>query len=202
MRTKITFLLVALLAIVHSQAQNTKFAINAGVVFSSNKISDNGVGQTSQTRTGFTAGVTTITPISANFSFMPSLNFVQKGFVYKESDYKSELALNYLELPLNVVYNRDGFFAGAGPAISFGLSGKMKETVMGQTETSDVKFGSADDQFKTVEIGANFLAGYQFRNGIILSANYNFGFTSIANGDDGKVLNRYFGIKLGYVFNH
>ena len=93
---------------------------------------------------------------------------------------------------------------GAGPSLSMGLSGKEKYDDGTNIETTDIKFGSSTtDDLKTFEAGINFLAGYQFKGGFLVAANYNAGLNNIAvttAGDNSKAHNRYFGIRLGYNF--
>lgn len=202
MKHKITILLLATFIVVTAFGQKLTIGINAGVTSSSWKATVDNETETLGSRIGFTAGIVSAIPISSNFSFMPALNYVQKGFKETMDDYKFEAVLNYLELPLNFVYNRDGFFVGAGPAISLGLSGKGKSTFNGQTDEEDIEFGSGDDEMKSTEFSANFLTGYQFKNGFLVSVNYNLGLSNLTNTsvDNEKITNRYFGFRVGYMF--
>jgi len=144
--------------------------------------------------------------LGQHFSFQPALNYIQKGGVLKEEGITDKTTLNYLELPLNFVYNthslKGKFFIGAGPSLSIGLSGKDKWDDGSNIEPTDIKFGSGeDDDFKPFEAGINFLTGYQCKSGFLIAANYNLGLSNIANSDEGpKYHNRYFGIRIGYMF--
>jgi outer membrane protein with beta-barrel domain len=194
-----TLLLCAL--ILGACAANAQFGIQAGVDFYSAKQKVSGISINSDAQAGFTAGVVYSAPIGNDFSFMPSLNFTQKGGKMSESGAEEKVTLNYIDLPLNFVYNIHGFFVGAGPALGFGISGKDKGTFGGQSETNDVNFGSGDDDdLKPFEISANILAGYKFSNGFFVSANYNPGLNDISNDDDSKYHNSGFGIRIGYMF--
>lgn len=141
-------------------------------------------------------------------SFQPALNFVQKGTKLEQDDVKDIVTYNYLEVPLNFVYRtqkEQGFFIGAGPSVAFGLSGKEKYSDFQNSADSKVKFGSGDDEVKSIEFGVNALAGYKFGNGFLFSANYNLGLSNIQNGSSdemGTVKNRYFAFKIGYSFNN
>ncbi len=201
MKQKITLLLLATVIVANAFGQKPAIGISAGLTSSLWKATVDDETETLGSRIGFTAGIVSAIPISSNFSFMPALNYVQKGFKETMDDVKVEATLNYLELPLNFVYNRDGFFVGAGPAISLGLSGKGRTTFNGQTDEEDVKFGSGDDELKGTEFTANLLTGYQFKNGVLVSLNYSLGLSNVWNGDDGgKLTNRYFGFRIGYMF--
>ncbi len=191
-----------------AQKEKASFGINAGATLASYKIKEDNVSITSETNVGFTAGITSTMPLGKNFSFMPALNFTQKGGKITEEGFTAKSTFNYLELPLNFVYNtksvKGKFFIGAGPSLSFGLSGKDKWVGGGESEETDIKFGSGeDDDLKAFEAGINFLTGYQFAGGFLIAANYNAGLSNIAiaeAGDNGKMHNRYFGLRLGFMF--
>jgi hypothetical protein len=104
---------------------------------------------------------------------------------------------------LNALYKAPAgsgsFFAGIGPALGYGISGKAES----DGESQDVHFGSSDnDDYKAFEFSGNILAGYEFSNGFFVSANYNHGFSNIINGagSDATGKNNYIGIRIGYKF--
>lgn len=193
----------------YSEAQNTSFGITAGATFATYKAKAESISLTSKTKTGFTVGVMSSCPLGSSFSFEPALNFVQKGGKVKEAGVTDKVTLNYLELPLNFTFNMPSatgrFFIGAGPSFSMGLSGKDKWEEGSESGKEDIKFGNGDDDdLKAFEVGVNFLAGYQLNGGFLIAANYNGGVSNIANTDNedsGKMHNRYFGIRIGYLFN-
>ena len=202
-------LFIILIAVMNfSIAQKTAVGIQAGATFASYKATIVDVSITSKTKVGFTVGLTLSAPLGTNFSFRPQLNFVQKGGKLKEEGFSDNTTLNYLELPLNFVYNagtpKGMFFIGAGPSLGFGLSGKDKWDDGSESGSDDIKFGSGDDaDFKPFEAGINILAGYQFAGGFFVAANYNAALNNILQDDpefDSKYHNRYFGIRIGYMF--
>lgn len=191
-------------------AQIARFGVNAGVVFASGIQKDGNTTETSKTRTGFTAGFMGDIVLTEKFSFQPGINFIQKGGKESSTTFgitiESNTTLNYLELPLNVVYNTPAgggyFFAGLGPVLGYGMNGKAKiKSSLGET-TQDVKFGSGADEVKPFEFSGNVLAGYELSNGIFITANYNMGISNLINDAPSNTSskNRYFGIKLGYKF--
>ena len=152
-------------------------------------------------KTGFTAGVVSSATIGSKFSFMPSLNFTQKGGTYRDG---FKLTLNYIELPLNFVYHTNGssgiFFFGAGPDLAFGVGGTEKF----DGQETDIHFGTGDDEYlKPFEFSASILAGYKLRNGLFFAANYNPGISNIATGNAGvsKFHNHGSVFRIGYLFN-
>lgn len=203
---KLFLSMVMITIVATSKAQ---IGVQAGATFATVKITDNTSGSGSMStssKVGFTVGVFTDVPLSENFIFQPALNYTQKGGkttdTFQGITDESNLTLNYLELPLNFLYKpAGGFFVGAGPTLSYGLSGKNKETVTGgQPQETTVKFGSDADQIKPFEFSGNLLAGYILSNGIFFSVNYNMGFSNLSNDNSEKVKNNYFGIRVGKKF--
>ena len=195
-------------------AQSPRFGITAGVSLASMKAKENGLSVTSDGKVGLTVGLLADVSVAKNLTFQPGVNFTQKGSKFNFSDggqsMESTQTLNYLELPLNFIYNAPTgsgkFFAGLGPVLGFGVSGKAKSKVTGEAEESgDIKFGSNidTDQYKPFEFAGNLLAGYEFSNGFFAAANYNMGLSNLAIGsdtDNSSLKNRYFGFKIGYKF--
>ena len=204
MNCKFTLLLLISITKI-SYSQKTEVGITAGVTVANVQAKADNESETADSKIGFTAGLFLQTSISKKVFFAPAINFVQKGFSAPDMDpgESDKSTLNYLEVPLNVIFKSEGFFAGAGPAISIGLSGKEKYTYNGETDTDDLSFGSDEDEIKQVEFSGNILAGYEFKNGVVFSANYNVGFSNLLNNTqdfEGTLKNRYFGFRLGYVF--
>jgi hypothetical protein len=185
------------------------------------------------------AGVTADIPVAGRFHLQPQLLVSTKGSKaelhnldssrYSMSDIYSKDRLVYLELPVNMLYKhplRSGrLVVGAGPYIAYGLGGKSSGTVIYRSGSRseverDLKFKnvrapSAEDRgkyeyFKPLDAGLNFIAGYEFNNGLCFHLNYSLGLTGISPSDgvapDGTEYryninkNGYFGITAGYMF--
>jgi Outer membrane protein beta-barrel domain len=194
-----------------SFAQIARFGVNAGVVFASGIDKDGNTTKTSKIKTGLTVGFLGDIVLTEKFSFQPGINFVQKGGKQSATAFgvtiENTATLNYLEAPLNFVYNAPAgsgyFFAGLGPVLGYGISGKSKNKVStGGETTEDIKFGSGATETKPFEFSGNVLAGYELSNGIFITANYNMGISNLQNDapSNSSSKNRYFGIKLGYKF--
>ena len=190
-------------------AQKTLIGLTAGATFASYKVKAESVSVTSKTKIGFTAGLTMSSPLGKNFTFRPSLNFVQKGGKQTDEGSSDKTTFNYIELPLNFVFKastpKGMFFIGAGPSFGIGLSGKDKWEDGSESGSDDIKFGSGDDaDLKSLEAGINVLAGYQFKGGFFVAANYDAGLSNIAPDDPQfhtKYHNRYFALRVGYMFS-
>lgn len=177
-----------------------------------------------------------------NLSVQPSLLFTMKGDKVEESESetfsangqmisvsyenKETLSLNYLELPVNLVYSTNGAEGGfqvfAGPYVALGLSGKGKQdskatiTMGGSTTTEsdseeiDIEFANKegdDDKGYLRQLDAGFNMGVGYKVGAIQAqVGYGLGLVNLVpNDSDGnkpdlKVNNRGFQLSLSYFF--
>ncbi len=206
----ISFLMTLMILLTaFSLSAQTSVGFNAGATFSNVTIKSGFISASPKSKTGITVGIAADAPLSANFSFQPVLNFVQKGYMIKDETGKETVNFNYLVVPLNFVYyteKNEGFFIGAGPSLAYGISGKDKYTATGMPDDNQkIKFGSAVDEVKAFEFGVNGLAGYRLKGGFVISGNYNLGLSKLNNddgsGDAGTIKNKYFSIKIGYFLN-
>ncbi|MEO5500444.1 MAG: porin family protein [Ginsengibacter sp.] len=208
---KFTFLmlLMILLTAFSLTAQKT-IGITAGASFANVTVKSQGISASLKLKPGLTAGIMLNVPLSGNFIFQPALNFVQKGYKVKDDFGTETVTLNYLEVPLNIIYNTkkiDGFFIGAGPSLAYGISGTDKVKYPGSgmpDENNKVKFGSGVEEVKGFDFGVNAIAGYRLAGGFMISANYNLGLSKINNddgsGENGSIKNKYYSLKIGYTF--
>jgi len=167
-------------------------------------------------KTGFLVGAVAQFPFSKYLSFRPELNYIQKGSktVDAAADQSVIIALNYLDLPLNVVYSSDAgkgqVFFGAGPTIGYGLSGYTKFKSATLEFSQDIKFdGKSEEEIndqsghlKALDMGFNLLAGYKFANGLFANAGYQFGLSNITPVQGSSLKNKGLFIKLGYSFSN
>lgn len=187
--------------------------------------------ETGKTKIGFIAGVVANIPFSSSLSFRPELNFIQKGgkFNSTETNFgvttvsKEELTLNFIEIPLNIVYSMPAgpgrFCVGAGPNISFGLSGKDKysytssgggfptQTTSGSDKIkfdgkkyADLPPSDNDIHLKALDFGANALVGYKLDMGVFLNIGYTFGFSNINPNPNSSLKTGGLSLKIGFAF--
>ena len=193
-----------------SLAQNTRFGFTAGTSISNYNFKYAGTNISGDPKTGFTVGLLVDIPTSTNFSIQPALNFVQKGTQSEEMGEKLSTSINCLEIPVNFLYKTAGkagsFFVGAGPFVAFNISGKSKYDDGNTVVEEDIKFGNDtdNDDMKIVDEGISFLAGYEFSNGLFLSAGSNLGLKnmSLYSDDDESIKSKYFSIKIGYILGN
>lgn len=164
-------------------------------------------------------------PISKYFSLQAGVSLSGKGsksdFVVNQTvpflgtipvNYKRETNIMYLETPLNAVLNYRNFYVGAGPYFAYGIAGTEKVNVTGNIfgnntqlqppKDGKVKFGENGGEITPFDYGANFLLGYQLKNGFNLGVNYGLGIgqTNIIAGYDVKASNRVLSVLLGFAF--
>lgn len=185
-------------------AQSATFGIKAGVQSSSLRMKieeDDTKAIVDGTRPGFLIGGVADIKFSENWSVQPNLLFAMKNGVLLLGTGKTQLFT--IDVPLNLLYHHGGFFAGAGPNFSYGISGKLKPFDSGDDDTDLYKGeGGSEAPFKRFEFGINALLGYEFPGGFTLSANYTPGMTDILNeSSEGiKINTSMFGINFGYNF--
>lgn len=200
-----------LAANIEGYSQGAKLGVSAGAVFSNYSFKASGFTMSAKSRAGFTAGLVADIKAGKTFSIQPAAHFIQYGTTSELSDggsEKSELRVNALEVPLNFIYNipaeKGRIFIGAGPSIAFHLSGKTKDSD-GNNVISEEKldFGSTEtDDMKSINFGANFLAGYVLGNGLFFSVNYNLGLKNLEPVSEDGISSKchYFGVRIGYFF--
>ena len=141
--------------------------------------------------------------VAPDFYFAPGLFFATKGTKYEFLGEDIQIGLNYLEVPLNLVYKPvlgDGnLIVAFGPYVGYGLGGKAKS----DGGDVDIEMGSEEEgslyNYKAFDMGANLSFGYMFGAGLSLQFNTQLGLVNISHGDD-AVKNTGFGLSLGYRF--
>jgi hypothetical protein len=208
MRTKlISIALVLALSAPLAIAQSTEngkmsFAILGGVNFQNlNGKLSNGDKIKNDMLLGFHAGVNVQIPLAPEFYFQPGLMFAIKGakdtYTFLGATYTDETRINYIEMPLNLVYKGalgNGFvMIGFGPYLAYGISGK--KVFQGNSITFESGTG-----YNAFDAGGNIFAGYEMASGIFLQLDTQFGMINI--NPDGSTItkNTGFGLSLGYRF--
>lgn len=196
------------------------FGVKAGVLSSGmrgdavksfNNILDFTKGKvTTKNFTGFFAGGYASLPMSSNLSFEPGIYYSLKGYELdgsiglKGMDFlgahaKAILQSQYVDIPVLLKDNFNGFQVFAGPQISYLAQSNLKTTagVLGinlLNKTMDVT-----SQFNRWDIGVTGGIGYQFTNGLSLSASYDYG---LSKADANQNLNAYnHAFKVGIGIN-
>lgn len=167
--------------------------------------STNGMLKTSD-RTGFFVGFNANVPLADNFSIEPGAYFSQKGynlsgdFGVKGLDFlgasaKAALQNQYIDIPVLLKANFEGFQIFAGPQLSYLVKSDLKTTagVLGVNLLN--KTLDATDQFNRWDAAITGGIGYQFGNGFNISASYDYGLMKVDANERVNAYNR--GIRLG-----
>lgn len=157
-----------------------------------------------KSRVGFHFGAVVDFSISDNFSIQPQLLFVNKGSKEKHGDHDDKILVSSIDIPVNFLYKTNAgkgkFFVGGGPNLGFNLSGKIKGEHDGEMEEEKLEIGSEDGQIKAFDFGLNALAGFEFSNGLFVSANFTPGIANLSNTNNVTARSSYFGVSLGFMF--
>jgi hypothetical protein len=162
-------------------------------------------------RTGFFAGGYISLPMGTTFSIVPALYYTQKGYVLtgdlniKGADFlginaKAALNTSYIDLPLLLKANLSGLQVFAGPQVSYLTNATLRTTagVLGFNLLNTSMDARA--QFSRWDAALTGGIGYQFANGLNLTAAYDHGLVRTDNGNSLNAYNRAFKIGLGYAF--
>lgn len=220
MKNKILPIIILLISSNGFAQQKPTFGVKAGMVSSgirgdaSNSLTNlldfsNGMITTGD-YTGVFAGFNTNIPLSANFSVEPGIYYSQKGYELKGAlnvkgldflgaNAKAQLQSQYLDVPLLLKANFGGLQIFAGPQVSYLIKSDLKTTagVLGINLLN--KTMDASNQFNSWDASLTGGIGYQFGNGINISASYDYGLLKM---DANRNINAYSrAIKLGIGVN-
>lgn len=165
---------------------------------------------TTNNRNGFFAGGNVSIPVSQNISVEPGLYYAQKGYELRGdlniknveflgANAKAQLTSHYIDVPVLLKANLGGLQVFAGPQVSYLASASLRTTagVLGfnlLNRTMD-----ATEQFNRWDAGITGGVGYQFKNGLNLTAAYDHG---LSRADANKSLESYNrSIKVGVGFS-
>jgi hypothetical protein len=187
-----------------SMAQSTEFGVRGGVSFQKLTGQDNnGNAFTNKMAPRFHAGVNVSIPIAQDFYLRPELLYSGKG---TESPAGSQYHLNYLEVPMNLLYKpamgKGKLLLGFGPYIAFGVGGKVAYTNGSESnvrfENNVTTMESNTAYYKQTDAGMNVLGGYEFGK-MSLQLNAQLGLVNIYpsfNGVQGNASLKNSGVSL------
>lgn len=167
---------------------------------------------------GYGIGVFADIPMLYKFHLRPSLNYQQKGGKINQYSsintsvgiQKTEIKLEYLEIPILFIYDLSKWYIGAGTSFGYGISGLVESTqnILSHSETvyykpyKDIADGGLG--FKQFDFSLTAVIGMSvFENGFI-QLGFLHGLSNIENTEDwegDKLKNRSIMVSLGYCFN-
>ncbi len=145
-----------------------------------------------------------------NIALQSGLLFMGKGskivdtyeFLGEKDVYFYKYTPLYLQVPINVLYDSESFFFGAGPYFALGISGKETDEL---SIKEDISFGSTEeDDWTPLDYGFGAQGGIKI-NGIRVGFNFDLGLSNnYPSGweTDEKSRNRIFSIFATYIFSN
>jgi hypothetical protein len=164
---------------------------------------------------GYHAGVNVLIPIAPEIYFEPGLMFAMKGADVNDILVNVKYHINYLELPLNIVYRgqlgNDFVLLGLGPYVGYAVGGNL---LLGNDVKRKLEFRNVIQPgdpllvpyLKRFDAGANIYAGYEMDTGIFFRLDAQLGLVNInpddrrTSGAESTFKNTGFGLSVGYRF--
>ncbi len=198
-------IVAALAAIVSVSAANAKIGIapELGLNIASLNGKSIGEGMNSGMKIGARIGAVADIGVTEHIFVRPGLQFSMMGGKDGDLGDDHSIALNYLHIPINVLYKTgsegDGrFYVGLVPYLNYALGGKFKTSA----GDADIEFGSdeAKDDLKSLDFGAGIKVGYELPMGFYVDASFMQGLSNLIPGGDAdnKMANRNISIGVGY----
>lgn len=207
MKRVFTVLFILLLFSSFSFAQ-MQFGLKAGLNIANigGSDADKLVGQSLDSKTGFSGGVFFNYQFNKLFAIQPEAYYSMKGATYKESGVELTITLDYIEIPvlLKLLIPVEGSNIKptifAGPAIGFNTTHKMKLEYNGQTVEQDIQNTKSTDFSLMFGGGLGFMMG---KNELGVDVRYILGLSTLDDSSDAFDLknnvinfNVYFGFSL------
>lgn len=173
------------------------------------------------------AGLVASIGVGERLAVLTGVNYLQHGFRLTSSlnqevgedianiKFDVKTRLNYLQVPVNVVYKFPSQFyevyVGGGAYFSYGIGGKInitttteltdgEKTVEKEEQKAFPKESDGGAGLKRADAGVNIVAGVKIVNGLFANVSYQLGLTNNSGGDGGKYKNRGLQLSVGYFF--
>jgi len=194
---KIIVILVAIFATNAAIAQ-VNFGLKAGYNSATVNSSDAEISEDGKALSGLNIGALMNVKLKGNLSFQTGLSIGTKGVSVAHEGHADKFKFTAADIPMNLVLNtKSGLFVGTGLNFGYNLSGKL-DAEDDPDENYSFEFGKGKDFFRS-DLGLNFLAGYQTKSGLFLSANSLVGLKDLKPGPE-TWKNNLFSVSIGYMF--
>ena len=195
---KIIVILVAIFATNAAIAQ-VNFGLKAGYNSATVNSSDEEITEDGKALSGLNIGALMNVKLKGNLSFQTGLSIGTKGVSVAHEGHADKFKFTAADIPMNLVLNtKSGLFVGTGLNFGYNLSGKL-DAEDDPDENYSFEFGEGKN-FLRSDLGLNFLAGYQTKSGLFLSANSLVGLKDLKPGPE-TWKNNLFSISIGYMLN-
>jgi len=228
MKKLVLVILPSFFILLSASAQKTSAILRGGLNLANVSITDNGRIDDANTLTSFQVGFVGNISLADFIALQPGFLVTGKGSKTQSGDpsdvnyFKATSNPIYIEVPLTLVLKGPisgdtKFFAGAGPYLAVGITGKNKtegkflgaafssekniEWSNDDPTTLDYEEGAGFGIMKRFDYGLNGTAGIETKN-IVLSANYGLGLAKLQSGsnssEDDKNKHRVLSFTIGF----
>ena len=195
---KIIVILFAIFA-TNAVIAQVNFGLRAGYNLATVNSSDDEISEDGKALSGLNIGALMNVKLKGNLSFQTGLSIGTKGVSVAHEGHADKFKFTAADIPMNLVLNtKSGLFVGTGLNFGYNLSGKL-DAEDDPDENYSFEFGKGKDFFRS-DLGLNFLAGYQTKSGLFLSANSLVGLKDLKPGPE-TWKNNLFSISIGYMLN-
>jgi len=195
---KIIVILFAIFA-TNAVIAQVNFGLRAGYNLATVNSSDDEISEDGKALSGLNIGALMNVKLKGNLSFQTGLTIGAKGVSIAHDGHADKYKFTAADIPMNLVLNtKSGLFVGTGLNFGYNLSGKL-DAEDDPDENYSFEFGKGKDFFRS-DLGINFLAGYQTKSGLFLSANSLVGLKDLKPGPE-TWKNNLFSISIGYMLN-
>lgn len=206
-KRSILIAVLLLICTVYTNAQKLSYGIKIGGGLAYQGVKGTDILSTGSIKT-FNATAFAQIPLKYDLWLSTGIGFAGKGSVIYNDALTTTTQLGYIELPVSVLKkfkftNLGRFYIGAGGYFARGLAGTVDYETPGSSTSDKLNFGAEND-LKRLDVGLNFLTGFEFRNKLMFNIGYTYGLNNIAstgqqNSGTSVVKNRVFSIGLGYL---
>ncbi len=194
---KIIVILFAIFA-TNAVIAQVNFGFRAGYNSASVNSSDEEITEDGKALSGLNIGALMNVKLKGNLSFQTGLSIGTKGVSVAHEGHADKFKFTAADIPMNLVLNtKSGLFVGTGLNFGYNLSGKL-DAEDDPDENYSFEFGEGKNFFRS-DLGLNFLAGYQTKSGLFLSANSLVGLKDLKPGPE-TWKNNLFSVSIGYMF--
>lgn len=209
-------------AFVNQTQSQIKYNVNAGVNFSNwqgdavksmNDVVDLSNGFiTTKGKTGFHIGGSIDIPVAENIWVEPGVQYSQKGYTmagdlkidalkFLGANASAKVQAHYIDIPVMLkAAVAKGFSIYAGPQVSLLLKNNLRLNagILGISLVNTRL--DITDNFNKTDFAVAGGVGYNFDNGIMLKAGYDYGLSKLDKNDNFKAYNRVAKISVGLTF--
>ena len=194
---KIIVILFAIFA-TNAVIAQVNFGLRAGYNLATVNSSDDEISEDGKALSGLNIGALMNVKLKGNLSFQTGLSIGTKGVSVAHEGHADKFKFTAADIPMNLVLNtKSGLFVGTGLNFGYNLSGKL-DAEDDPDENYSFEFGEGKNFFRS-DLGLNFLAGYQTKSGLFLSANSLVGLKDLKPGPE-TWKNNLFSVSIGYMF--